>query len=183
MRSRLLLSLPLLLASSLFAATPEARPPITGIAYVRFFESDMGGARVFFADRLGLAESDLPAAQAGGAGTKDGQSFAVGVRQRIETVPLPSPAPASRLAMVGFLTSDPDAMGRYLRAHGVAFEQHGPDEIRLRDPEGNPVAFVRESRAAADNRKTAMLPTGSPGSASSRRIIHAGWGVRSAARV
>ena len=107
------------------------------------------------------------------------------MRQRIETAPLPSPAPPSRLERVGFLTTDVDAMQRFLAAHQVASERHG-DELWLHDPEGNAIAFVRESRAAAGmnqagRRKTEMLPAGTVGSASSRRIIHAGWGVRSAA--
>ena len=155
---------------TLHAATQ--RPPITGIAYVRFLESDLPGAKTFFGTRLGLPETDMP----GGA-----ESFAVGVRQRIEIAPLPSPVPSSRLAMVGFLTPNVDAMARFLEEHHVALERKSVDEIRLRDPEGNPIAFVSETRSAAADRKTELLPAGSAGAATSRRIIHAGWGVRSAA--
>lgn len=172
MRLRLLLAFGLSFGLVGLAVAAPARPPITGIAYVRFYESDMPAAKVFFAERLGLPETDLP----GG-----GESFAVGMRQRIETVPLPSPAPSSRLAMAGFLTTDVAGMRRYLEAHGITVEQHGADEIRLKDPEGNPIAFVSEKRAAAANRETKMLPAGSAGAATSRRIIHTGWGVRSAA--
>ena len=114
-RLRLLSALFLLTPLALPAAT-DTRPPITGIAYVRFLESDM------------------PAELPGGA-----ESFAVGMRQHIEIAPLPSPVPPSRLAMVGFLTPDVHAMARYLHAHNIAVEPHGADEIRLHDPEGNAI--------------------------------------------
>ena len=147
------------------------RPAITGLAYARFYESDLPAAKQFFGQRLGLPETDLP---------NGGASFAVGMRQRVEIVALPSPAPADRLAMVAFLTPDVQGMRRYLESKGIAVEAHGADEIRLKDPEGNPIAFVQESRAAA-GRVTAMKAAGAPGGATSRRMIHAGFGVKSAA--
>ena len=146
------------------------RPAITGLAYARFYESDLLAAKQFFGQRLGLPETDL----ASGA-----VSFAVGMRQRVEIVALPSPAPADRLAMVAFLTPDVRGMRRYLESKGISVEVHGADEIRLKDPEGNAIAFVREARAAG--KVTAMKAVGEPGAATSRRMIHAGFGVRSAA--
>lgn len=142
------------------------RPPITGIASVRFFESDLPAAKTFYAQRLGLPEADLP----------DGLSvFAVNTRQNIEIAPLPSPAPPNRLAEVAFLTPDLAAMQRFLGAHGIPSQmEHG--QLRLKDPEGNPVSFVQDRPAVtgpASNHSTASSPE-----QTSRRIIHAGYAVR-----
>ncbi len=146
------------------------RPEITGIAFVRFYVSDPASAKAFYGERLGLPQSDGP----GGL-----MQFRVGMRQKIEVEPLPSPAPKSRLAEVGFLTKDVSGMRVYLERHGLKVEDEGKDAIRTTDPEGNEVAFVQESRAAAPERPTEMIPVGKPGAPTSRRIIHAGWEVHS----
>ena len=145
------------------------RPAITGIAYVRFYAADRTAAKTFYGERLGLPESDGP----GGL-----MSFSVGTRQRIEVAPLPSPAPKSRLAEVGFLTPDVAGMRVYLERHGLQVEDEGKDAIRTTDPEGNEIGFVS---AAKIDRVTgaAALPAGAAGAATSRRIIHAGWEVHS----
>ena len=140
------------------------RPAITGIAYVRFFESDLPAAKTFYAERLGLPEADL-----GG----DLTVFTVNARQKIEIVPLPMAAPPNRLAEVAFLTADVAGMQRYLRAHGVDSRMN-QGELKLRDPEGNSVGFVEDSGAgAAGKQATGAVPV-----QTSRRIIHAGYGVR-----
>lgn len=157
------------LASGVGFAQEVKRPEITGIAFTRFYTSDPAAAKVFYGQRLGLPETDGP----GGL-----MSFAVGMRQRIEVLPMPSPAPTSKLAEVGFLTTDVPAMKVYLERHGLVVEDEGKDTIRTTDPEGNEVAFVRESRAAA-GRPTEMTPVGKAGAPTSRRIIHAGWKVDS----
>ncbi len=156
------------------------RPAITGLAYVRFYESDMAAAKHFYGEWLGLRETDLP-----GKGGSGGASFAVGMRQRIEIAPLPSGA-ESRLASVGFLTKDVAGMRRYLEAHGLKVEAVDADEIDVRDPEGNLTAFVGEKRAAAETagasgkaRATAMVAAGKAGAPTSRRMIHAGFKVQS----
>ncbi len=160
------------LAATIFGANwgvaqqPAAgRPAITGIAYVRFFESDLPAAKVFYAQRLGLPETDL----AGGLSV-----FTVNARQKIEVVPLPASAPPNRLAEVAFQTSDLAGMQRYLEAHGVASQMdHG--ELKLRDPEGNAIGFVEDREADAG---AAKKPVGAAPVQTSRRIIHAGYGVR-----
>ncbi len=142
----------------------SVRPAITGIAYVRFFESDLPAAKTFYAQRLGLPETDL----AGGLSV-----FAVNARQTIEIVPLPTPAPGNRLAEVAFLTADVAGMQRYLKAHGVV-SQMDQGELKLRDPEGNPIGFVQDSGSVAVWKQgVSRVPE-----QSSRRIIHAGYGVR-----
>ncbi len=164
----------LLSAASLSWSQGVKRPEITGIAYVRFYAADPAAAKAFYGERLGLPETDEP----GGL-----MRFSVGMRQRIEVEPIssaPSPAPKSRLAEVGFLTRDVPAMRSYLEAHGIKVDagRAAKDEIETTDPEGNRVAFVRESRAAA-GRPTEMRPVGKAGAPTSRRIIHAGWEVHS----
>ena len=157
-------------------AASVKRPAITGLAYVRFYESDMAASKHFYGQWLGLQETD---------GANGGASFAVGKRQRIEVAPLPQGA-ESRLASVGFLTKDVAGMQRYLEAHGLKVERVDADEIDVRDPEGNLTAFVGERRAAAETagkagatRATQMVATGKAGAPTSRRMIHAGWKVRS----
>ncbi len=148
------------------------RPEITGIAFVRFYAADPAAAKTFYGSRLGLPETDL------GGGL---MRFSVGMRQRIEVMPAPSTAPKSKLAEVGFLTTDVPAMQRYLEAHGSKVTEVGAgasEQIETTDPEGNRLAFVRESRARA-GRPTEMMPVGKAGAATSRRIIHAGWEVHS----
>lgn len=163
-------------AATAMAAT--ARPAITGLAYVRFYEDDMIKARQFYGERLGLAETLTP---------DGGASYAVGLRQRIEIAPMPAGA-ASHLAAVGFLTKDVAGMRRYLEEHGLKIEASGADEIAVRDPEGNLRTFVGENRAAAmtgapagTERHSEMVASGQPGAPTSRRMIHAGWQVRSQA--
>ena len=157
------------------------RPAITGLAYVRFYESDMMASKHFYGEWLGLHETDAPT-KGGNAG---GASFAVGMRQRIEIAPLPQGA-ESRLAAVGFLTRDVNGMGRYLEAHGLKVQRVDADEVDVRDPEGNLMAFVGERRAAAETagkagstRGTEMVAAGKAVAPTSRRMIHAGFKVRS----
>ena len=141
----------------------EARPAITGIAYVRFFESDLFAAKTFYAQRLGLPETDLP-----------GQLsvFAVNPRQTIQIAPLPTHAPSNRLAEVAFLTTDLAGMRRFLEAHGVPAQMDG-SELKLHDPEGNPIGFIEDIGKIAAPKPVAAAPV-----QTSRRIIHAGYGVR-----
>ena len=158
------------------ADASAARPAITGLAYVRFYESDLPAAKHFYGSLLGLHETDQPGGDA---------SFAVGMRQRIEIAPLPQ-GETGRLARVGFLTRDLPGMKQYLEAHGQKVQAAGADEIEVIDPEGNHIRFVRESRAAAETagpggaaRGTTMVAAGQPGAPTSRRMIHAGFKVDS----
>ncbi len=147
------------------AQQPAAgRPAITGIAYVRFFESNIPASKNFYAERLGLPEADL----SGGLSV-----FVVNVRQTIQIVPLPTPAPPNRLAEVAFRTSDLAGMQRFLGAHGVPSHMEG-GVLRLRDPEGNPVAFVQDHVPGG----VVKQEGGAAPVQTSRRIIHAGYGVR-----
>ncbi len=159
-----------------YGSAEVTRPAITGLAYVRFYESDMAAAKHFYGGWLGLHETD---------DSKGGASFAVGMRQRIEVAPKPVNG-EGRLASVGFLTKDVGGMRLYLEAHGLKVEAVDADEIDVRDPEGNLTAFVGDRRAAAETagkagvtRATAMVAAGKAGAPTARRMIHAGWKVRS----
>ncbi len=143
------------------------RPEITGIAYVRFYAADLSASKAFYSQRLGLPETDGPNGM---------MVFNVGMRQKIEVLPLPSPAPKSRLAEIGLLTTDVAGMRVYLERHGLQVQDEGKDGIVTTDPEGNAVAFAAQSRAASGH-TTEMAAVGKPGAATSRRIIHAGMEV------
>lgn len=160
-------SVVLLAATSVWSQVK--RPEITGIAFVRFYAADPAADKTFYAERLGLPESN-------GAGGL--MRFSVGTRQSIEVQPLPSPAPASRLAEIGFLTRDVPAMRVYLERHGLKVEDEGKDAIRTSDPEGNEVAFTQQPKLDRTS-APASPPAGKPGTPTSRRIIHAGWEVHS----
>lgn len=137
----------------------QQRPAITGIAFVRMYASD-GAASSAFYKSLGYRED--PAT----AGTTQ---YAVGRTQWVEVVPLPSPAPDTRLAAVGLMTTDARAMERYLRAHAVEIKvplQHG--EFGVDDPEGHRVMFVQTGSKK-------LQPAAA--SAASHHIIHAGFVV------
>ena len=81
------------------------------------------------------------------------------------------------MAAVGFTTRDAAALERYLAAHGITAELPlKAGEFGVRDPEGNLVIFVQ----AGSNKLVAKAPI-SP-NAASRRMIHAGFIVRDAAK-
>ncbi len=167
-------------ATAAVAADAGTRPAITGLAYVRFYEGNMPAAQQFYGGYLGLKPTTQP----------DGStSYAVGMVQRIELVQAADGSTPSRLQAVGFLTRDLPAMQRYLAAHGIKTERVSANEIRVHDPEGNLIAFVRESRDAEETagkggrgRATQMKPAGAAGAPTSSRMIHAGFQVHDRAK-
>jgi catechol 2,3-dioxygenase-like lactoylglutathione lyase family enzyme len=143
----------------------QQRPAITGIAFVRMYTADAPASAAFYGKTLGYGHAD----------DKGITRYSVNDLQWLEVEPLPSPAPASRLAAVAFTTRDASALERYLKAHNVAIVQplaHGA--FAVHDPEGNLVYFVQEGI------KIPGLPLSSP-SAPSHRIIHTGFMVKDAA--
>lgn len=144
-------------------AGAQARPAITGIAFVRMYASNPAASGAFYGGDLGFERSALG----------DMQRFTVNDLQSIEVVPLPTSAPASRQAAVGLTTRDVKAMETYLKAHGVAMaEPMQRGRFAVKDPEGNLIYFVQSVAGKAD---------ASP-RAPSHRIIHAGFMVRDEAK-
>ena len=141
------------------------RPAITGVAFARFYATDAAAAKHFYADTLGYQ------GQPAGAATR----YPVNALQWIEVQPLSQPAPASRMAAIGFTTRDVAALSRYLASKGFIPEQSlANDSFSVRDPEGNLVYFV-QSGSKQFLSSTTQLPH-----ATSARIIHVGFAVESA---
>jgi catechol 2,3-dioxygenase-like lactoylglutathione lyase family enzyme len=152
-----------LVATAVFA-WPQQRPAITGIAFVRVYASETAASAKFYGQTLGYASSKA------GEITR----YPVNDLQWIEVAPLPSPAPASRLAAVGFMTRDARTLETYLKAHAVPIvDPLSRGRFSVRDPEGNLIFFVQEVKGAA-------VPASVPATAISRRMIHAGFVVHNA---
>jgi len=164
----------LFLLAACFACLPlnaedlPARPPITGIARVRIYSTDLYKSRQFYSRILGLALGT-----AGCTGISH-PCYTVNERQQIELVQVTAGAPANLLAEVAFATPDLEQMRRYLLAHHVAVgdikkDSNGVHHFELLDPEGHPIAFVQ---LPASRFFTA------PGEQISTRMIHAGFIVQ-----
>jgi len=148
------------------------RPRITGIAAVRLYASNLGKSVDFYTQTLGLPASG------GNCTHSPVPCFPVNWYQQVELQPAASAAPSNWLAEIRFATNDVSQLRAYLLAHGVAAEKisrdgDGPPHFALRDPEGNPVAFVQKPIAMADYRISANQM--------SSRLIHAGFVVKDVA--
>jgi catechol 2,3-dioxygenase-like lactoylglutathione lyase family enzyme len=144
------------------------RPAITGIAFARFYTTDAPGAQKFYGDTLGYKRLE----------SNGVWIYPVNSSQWIEILTSPPPPkPDVRMAAVAFTTQNAPALERYLAAHGITAELPlKAGEFGVRDPEGNLVIFVQ----AGSNKLVAKAPV-SP-NAVGRRMIHAGFIVRDAAK-
>jgi catechol 2,3-dioxygenase-like lactoylglutathione lyase family enzyme len=166
MQRALLLACALAVASCLSAQQP-ARPAITGVAFARFYTTDLPAAQHFYGDTLGFEGH-----QTGGAWV-----YPVNRSQWLEIVPATPPKPNIRMAAVGFTTRDAAGLQRYLAAHGVAAEtplKNG--EFSVRDPEGNLIFFVQR-----DSNKFVAQARPAP-NAASHRMIHVGFMIQDQAK-
>lgn len=136
------------------------RPAITGIAFVRMYSSNPGASDAFYGKTLGFTKVVDAAGIA---------RYGVNEAQWLEVEALPMPAPATRLPIVAFTTRDAAGLERYLAAHKVAVAGRLTGGFTVHDPEGNLIGFVQ---TGAMKGKLVLSPT-----ASSRRIIHAGFVV------
>jgi catechol 2,3-dioxygenase-like lactoylglutathione lyase family enzyme len=165
---RALLLVLLLATVAPLGAQAVKRPAITGIAFARFYTTDPAGAQKFYGDTLGYKRLE----------SNGVWIYPVDSSQWIEILTSPPPPkPDVRMAAVGFTTRDAAGLERYLAAHGITAELPlKAGEFGVRDPEGNLVIFVQ----AGSNKLVAKAPV-SP-NAVSRRMIHAGFIVRDAAK-
>ena len=152
----------------LAAQEQPARPPITGIARVRLYSTDLYKSREFYTRILGLAPGT-----AGCTGIAHA-CFTVNERQQIELVQVTSAAPANLLAEVAFATPDVAQMRRYLLAHGIsagaiAKDSNGVQHFELLDPEGHPIAFVQLPASRFFTASAEQVST---------RMVHAGFIVK-----
>ena len=138
----------------------QERPAITGIAFVRMYSADMAASDAFY-KTLGYTKV---------AAGKGLERYGVNPAQWLEVEPLRSASLLTRMPEVAFTTRNVAELERYLVKHKVAVAERHKDGFTVHDPEGNLIGFVQQGAIGA------ALPL-SP-SASSRRIIHAGFIVR-----
>ncbi|WP_420139085.1 VOC family protein [Sphingomonas sp.] len=146
-------------------AAPQ-RPPITGISHIAVFSADMAASDDYYTRILGAHKATDPE-------NPHGVRYHFSTTQFVEVLPLgPNPG-ESRLAHIGWSTTDAAGLRAYLIARGYpgvspvtkAFD--GSLWFSAQDPEGNDVQFVQSVAA----------PRAEPG-AISGRIIHVGLMVR-----
>jgi catechol 2,3-dioxygenase-like lactoylglutathione lyase family enzyme len=152
----------------LSAEDQPVRPPITGIAHVRVYSTDLYKSRDFYTRILGLASGT-----AGCTGIAH-PCYTVNDHQQIELVQVTSAAPANLLAEVAFATPDIQQMRRYLLAHHIAAGDikkgaNGVQHFELLDPEGHPIAFVQLPASRFFTAPPEQIST---------RMVHAGFIVR-----
>jgi catechol 2,3-dioxygenase-like lactoylglutathione lyase family enzyme len=176
LKGALLLALCFCLQSSPLAARSQEqlqRPRITDIDHVTVYASDINKSRQFYSDIFGLT-TGCPGYQ----GSEP--CFLVGpANQRVLLKPArpeaKSPTLKDWLAEVAFATDNLREMRRYLVAHGVTpgiaqKNSDGVEYFRVRDPEGNPIAFVQRPSNQVGY---------APGSKQiSTHLIHAGFVVK-----
>jgi catechol 2,3-dioxygenase-like lactoylglutathione lyase family enzyme len=131
-----------ILSSPSHAQVPLSRPPITGIAHVRLYSTDLYKSREFYAHILGLGNGTA------GCMAVTRPCFTVNDHQQIELIQVTGGAPDNLLAEVAFATPDAEQMRRYLTAHHISAgeitkDRNGVQHFELKDPEGLPIAFVQ----------------------------------------
>lgn len=158
--SAVLIALPTLVLAQNSSAS---RPPITGIAQVSVYSSDLAKSRHFYGQFLGLQENG-----------RNSQHYRVGARQWIEVDPLP-PGVANHLEAIAFATPNVEQLRVYLLSKRVQV----PDQVKVRkdgsrmlwvkDPEGHRIEFIQ---AAARQRR---MPAETVEQPISQHILHAGF--------
>ena len=152
----------LALATICNGQTNLQRPPITGIAHVAFYSSNLAAGKEFFGGLLGLAvDPSRP------------NLYHVGT-QAVELEPLPANHGPNLISHVAFATSDAEGVRKYLASHGVTVPEHvdtggdGTLWFAMKDPEGNPIEFVQARPELAG--RNPEVPV-------SKVMIHAGFVV------
>lgn len=162
-------------SETLASGSPDqtGRPRITGIDHVTIYVSDVEKSRRFYSDVLGLTV---------GCTQYSGPETCILVRpseQRILLKLVPREiridAHKSWLAEIAFATGDVSDARQYLLAHGfqpgsIQKDSDGAQSFRVRDPEGNSIAFVHRWPS-----KIGYAPASKQ---ISSRLIHAGFVVK-----
>jgi catechol 2,3-dioxygenase-like lactoylglutathione lyase family enzyme len=160
----------LLSAHALFvtadALAQTKRPPLVGIDHVAFRTTNPTAIRAFYGELLGLAIDDRGPAL----------TVKINGRQRVFVEPGLPPDTDERLRHIALATPDLQAMAAYLREKGIKVEGPsvgmpcGNEGLRVTDPDGHTIEFVRESAIVGGAAVTAT--------ALSSRLLHAGVTVR-----
>jgi catechol 2,3-dioxygenase-like lactoylglutathione lyase family enzyme len=144
------------------------RPPITGVAHVQVFVTDVAKARDFYEKTLHL----VPAAS--GCSKEIAVCLIVNDHQQVQLVVAPSPVPTNLIAKVAYATTDVAQMRRYLISKGIepgpiSTSENHVQHFSLKDPEGHVVSFVQ---------LPAPTPTSKAPGQTSTALMHAGFIVR-----
>jgi len=156
------------LVAGVARAAEPARPPITGISHIAVYTADAAAAEDYYVRILGARKAPDPE-------EARGVRYYFSPQQFVEVLPLGTNPGLSRLAHVGWNTSDAAGLHAYLLAHkypGLSAVRHTPDGslwFTTKDPEGNEVQFVQPATNSAEAEPGAI----------SGRIIHVGYMVRS----
>ena len=149
------------------------RPRITGIDHVRLYVTDIDKSREFYFKYVGLATKAVGACR-----TAAYPCLPVNGQQQIELQVAPSPSPQNWVAEIAYATDDVEQMRRYLLAHNIGVtaitqDANNARHFELRDPEGNPLAFVQRATSFAEW----LTSGGQVGT----RLLHAGFVVKDTA--
>ena len=153
----------------LHAATPPARPPITGIAKVGITSTQAESTRRFYSGVLGLRAG-------GGCDRGHDGCYLINDHQRIEVFQAPGTRPWNPLTELAFATPDVVGMRAYLLAHRVrgvgalAADEAGHPRFSLMDPAGMSLAFVEQPAPGSPARASANEQV-------STRLLHVGFAV------
>jgi catechol 2,3-dioxygenase-like lactoylglutathione lyase family enzyme len=145
-------------------AQSTSRPPITGISHLCLYSSDAAATEHFYTHSLGAIKAPDP-------NDTHATRYVISPTQFVELLPLPTTHTISRLACVGYATTDARALHNYLSEHKYAplgelqQSSDGSFWFEAQDPEGNRVQFLQA--------KPANLPTDAKPFFT--HIIHAGY--------
>ena len=150
------------------AQDQPARPPITGIAHVRIYSTDLHKSLDFYSQILGMTPRNA------GCTGMTRPCFIVNDHQQIQLSEVASASPANLLAEIAFATPDIIRMRSYLLAHHVAVgpvtrDISGVARFVLHDPEGNTIAFVQLHPRIVFTAPAEQIST---------RMLHAGFIVK-----
>ena len=159
------------LCANTFSSAQTPRPPITGIASIRLYSSDLYASRAFYSKILGFDSATSTC-----LGMKN-PCYAVNGRQRIELQQIAGGAPDNLLAEIAFSTPNLAGMREFLLTHKIEAgpitkDETGAPRFTFKDPEGNPLAFVQSTDRF-------FTPAAHQASA---RILHAGFIVKDLAK-
>ena len=162
-----LLSLSLLVTPAPSAEAPVSRPPITGVARVRLFATNVTSARTFYEKKLGLASASACSAEFAAC-------LAVNGHQQIILAAAPSPVPPNLVAEITLATPNVAQMRRYLISKGltpgpISGNPGAGQSFALLDPEHHAIAFLQSPAAAKASAASTQI---------SAHLIHAGFIVQ-----
>jgi catechol 2,3-dioxygenase-like lactoylglutathione lyase family enzyme len=150
-------------------ADTAGQAKILGIAYVRIRVTDLGKAKGFYGDVLGLKPGTV----------RDGNAVAASyIVNRNQWVDLASVAPGTKVSYleeVGFATDNLLGLMKYLTAKGVPTGDvlnwpDGTPYVEVHDPEGNMIAFIEQKWDAGNG--------GGASDAIGSKLLHAGFVVK-----